>query len=85
MPDGSVKHLHVLGQASGDGSGKVEFVGAVMDVTERKRAAALVAGEKRLLEMIAGGVALPSILDAICRFGEEMVGDASGFNPPCQR
>ena len=85
MPDGSVKHLHVLGQASGDVSGKVEFVGAVMDVTERKRAAALVAGEKRLLEMIAGGVALPSILDAICRFGEEMVGDGFGFNPPGQR
>ena len=76
MPDGSLKHLHVLGQASGDVSGKVEFVGAVMDVSERKRATALVAAEKRILEMIAGGVALPSILDAICRFGEEMVGEA---------
>ena len=46
-----------------------------MDVTERKRAEALVAGEKRLLEMIARGVALRPILEALCRFGQEMSGD----------
>jgi signal transduction histidine kinase len=38
MPDGSVKHVHVVAHALGDESGRVEFVGAVMDVTERKRA-----------------------------------------------
>src|SRR5438132_9422112 len=38
MPDGSVKHVHVVAHALGDESGSVEFVGAVMDVTERKRA-----------------------------------------------
>jgi PAS domain S-box-containing protein len=38
MPDGSVKHLHVLAHASQPSSGKLEYVGAVMDVTERKRA-----------------------------------------------
>jgi PAS domain S-box-containing protein len=54
----------------------VEFVGAVMDVTERKRAEALVAGEKRLLEMIARGGRLEPILDAICRYGEELSGNA---------
>jgi len=75
MPDGSVKHLHVIAHPARNGSGEVEFVGAVMDVTERKRAEALVAGEKRLLEMTARGVALAPLLDALCRFGEEMAGD----------
>ena len=58
MPDGSVKHLHVIAHPVRNSRGEVEFVGAVMDVTGRKRAEALVAGEKRLLEMIARGVAL---------------------------
>jgi PAS domain-containing protein len=55
MLDRSIKYLHVLAHPARDASGEVEFVGAVMDVTDRKRAEALVAGEKRLLEMIAGG------------------------------
>ena len=76
MPDGSVKHLHVLAHPARNGLGDVEFVGAVMDVTERKRAEALVTGEKRLLETIARGVALEPILEALCRFGEEMSGNA---------
>ena len=38
MPDGSVTHVHVVAHALDDASGRVEFVGAVMDVTERKRA-----------------------------------------------
>jgi PAS domain S-box-containing protein len=38
MPDGSVKSLHVLGHALKDAAGNLEIVGAVMDVTERKRA-----------------------------------------------
>jgi PAS domain S-box-containing protein len=38
MPDGSVKDIHVVAHASKDESGIVEFVGAVMDVTERKQA-----------------------------------------------
>jgi PAS domain S-box-containing protein len=38
MPDGSVKHLHVVAHAVMDDGGRREFVGAVMDVTERERA-----------------------------------------------
>jgi PAS domain S-box-containing protein len=37
MPDGRVKHLHVIARASDTSSDNFEFVGAVMDVTERKR------------------------------------------------
>jgi PAS domain S-box-containing protein len=38
MPDASVKHVEVVAHALKRGSDKLEFVGAVMDVTERKRA-----------------------------------------------
>src|SRR5215470_13433648 len=39
---------------------------------ERKRAEDLLAGEKRLLEMIAKGHALSTILEALCRLVEEL-------------
>ncbi|MCU1376933.1 MAG: hypothetical protein JWO68_4219, partial [Actinomycetia bacterium] len=38
MPDGSIKHLHVVAHAKRDISGKIEFIGAVMDVTVAKEA-----------------------------------------------
>jgi signal transduction histidine kinase len=38
MPDGSVKHVQVVAHAIRDASGNIEFVGTLMDVTERKRA-----------------------------------------------
>jgi signal transduction histidine kinase len=38
MPDASVKYLRLVGRPTNDASGHFEFVGAVMDITERKRA-----------------------------------------------
>src|SRR6267143_512165 len=38
MPDGRARHVDVVAHAARDAAGNVEFVGAVMDVTERKRA-----------------------------------------------
>jgi formate hydrogenlyase transcriptional activator len=38
MPDGSLKYIHVLARAFVHSSGDLEFVGAVTDITERKRA-----------------------------------------------
>jgi PAS domain S-box-containing protein len=38
MPDGSVKHVHVLAQPFKNQSSNVEFVGAVTDITDRKKA-----------------------------------------------
>jgi PAS domain S-box-containing protein len=40
MPDGSVKHVRVVGHAGSDDSSEREFVGAVMDVTAAKEAEA---------------------------------------------
>ena len=37
MPDGSVKHIHVVSRALKDEAGNVEVVGALTDITERKR------------------------------------------------
>src|SRR6266550_5615669 len=47
------------------------FQAILRDIGERKRAETLLAGEKRLLEMIATGVALKEILSALCLFIEE--------------
>jgi PAS domain S-box-containing protein len=40
MPDGSVKYVRLVGHPSENESGSFEFVGAVTDITERKRAEA---------------------------------------------
>jgi len=37
LPDGSIKYLHSLAKCSLDHSGDVEYIGAVVDITERKR------------------------------------------------
>jgi PAS domain S-box-containing protein len=39
MPDGSVRHVHIVARATKAGSGAIEFVGAVMDVTEQRNSA----------------------------------------------
>jgi PAS domain S-box-containing protein len=52
----------------------VRWYGTSTDIDDRKRAEALLAGEKRLLEMMASGCSLPDVLDALCRFVEDMAG-----------
>jgi len=70
MPDGSVKHLHVVAHALSYEAGSIEFVGAVMDVTERKQAEALRDDESRILEMIARDAPLDEILKNLVRVME---------------
>jgi formate hydrogenlyase transcriptional activator len=59
MPDGSVKHLHVLARALTTSSGNLEFVGAMTDVTVAKQA------EEKIREQ---EVELRQILDAAPQF-----------------
>jgi PAS domain S-box-containing protein len=37
LPDGSVKHLHVIARAAAGEEGAVEYIGAAMDITARKQ------------------------------------------------
>jgi PAS domain-containing protein len=63
MPDGTVKHVHVVAGPVKDASRSLEFVGAVMDITERKQAAEAL----RVSEQIARSQieALKYALDAL--------------------
>src|SRR6476660_2875703 len=72
LADGSIRHVQGVGRPALGPSGEVDsYTGTTVDLTERKRGEALFAGEKRLLEMIATGVALKEILNALCLIIEE--------------
>src|SRR4029077_12041958 len=72
LADGSIKHVQGVGRPVLADSGEVDrYIGTTVDISERKRGEALFAGEKRLLEMIATGVALEEILNALCAIIEE--------------
>src|SRR6476620_1114319 len=66
LADGSIKHVQGVGRPVLSESGEVNhYTGTTVDISERKRGEALFAGEKRLLEMIATGVALQEILNTL--------------------
>lgn len=65
--DGEYRWFLTQGVPLRDESGKiVRWYGTNVDIDERKRAESLLEGEKNLLEMIATGVALKDILNALC-------------------
>jgi PAS domain S-box-containing protein len=49
----------------------LRWYGILTDIEDRKRAEALLTGEKRILEMVAKGDSLAQILDGLCRLVEE--------------
>jgi len=51
----------------------VKWYGQTTDIDDRKRAETLLAGEKRILEMIARGNHSAVILEALCHLVEEMI------------
>jgi PAS domain S-box-containing protein len=54
--------------------GELVFTVILRDITERKWGEAFLAGEKYLLELIAKGNSLVSVLEALCRIVEEITG-----------
>src|SRR5262245_52283791 len=73
--DGVYRWFLIRAEPFRDESGKiVRWYGTSTDIDDRKRAEALLVGEKRLLEMVASGCSLPDVLDALCRFVEDMAG-----------
>src|SRR6267142_2367271 len=81
MPDGAVKHVHVVAHASGDASGQIEYVGAVMDVTERHRAEGVLREQASLLDLTHDTVFVRDMNDTITywnRGAEQLYGWDSG-------
>jgi PAS domain S-box-containing protein len=52
----------------------VKWYGQTTDIDDRKRAEALLAGEKRLLEMLARGLPLSDVLNTLCQLVENNAG-----------
>lgn len=71
MPEGSVKHVHVVGRSLKEPSGRLEFVGAVSDVTSAKLAYRQVEDLKDQLQR--ENVVLREEVDTTSMF-EEIVG-----------
>jgi formate hydrogenlyase transcriptional activator len=63
VPSGAIKHLHVRAHALHDSSGRVEFVGAVTDITERRAAEIKVA--ERTCELRRSERELRDVIDTI--------------------
>src|SRR6267143_3117699 len=81
MPDGLVKHVHVVARASSDASGELEFVGAVMDVTEQHRAEDVLREQASLLDLTHDTVFVRDMNDTITywnRGAEQLYGRDSG-------
>ena len=77
LTDGSIKHVQGMGRPVIEGSGAIDrYIGTTVDITARKRTEALLAGEKRLLEMVARGDPLTPILETLCRLVEELASGA---------
>jgi PAS domain S-box-containing protein len=71
--DGVYRWVRIRGFPLRDSSGRiVNWYFLQADIDDARRAETLLAGEKRLLEMVASGQPLPVVLDALCRFVEEI-------------
>jgi PAS domain S-box-containing protein len=74
--DGVYRWFHVRGFPLKDTDGRIlRWCVLLNDIDDRKRAEAQLAGEKRLLEMVASGCALTEVLTELCRFVEDTAAD----------
>jgi PAS domain S-box-containing protein len=74
--DGTYRWFNVLGLPLRDAQGRIRhWFHLQIDIDDRKRAEAQLAGEKRLLEMVASGGPIEDVLSALCRFVEDTAAD----------
>ena len=72
--DGVYRWFHMRGFPLRNAQGHiVNWYILASDIDDRKRAEALLAGEKRLLEMVAAGDSISGILEALCQLVESTV------------
>lgn len=72
--DGTYRWFLIRTDPLRDSTGRlVKWYGQNTDIEERKRAEMLLAGEKRVLGMMAGGSSIASILEALCELVESMI------------
>jgi len=70
--DGTRFHAHITGKRIQLSDDEDAAYLIFRDISARKQADALFAGEKRLLEVIAAGGSLATTLDALCRLAEDV-------------
>ena len=69
--DGVYRWFHTRGLPLRDSEGRIVlWYSLATDVDDQKRAEALLAGEKRVLEMVAGSHSMSEILEALCQLVE---------------
>src|ERR1700704_6758633 len=74
--DGVYRWFNVLGLPLRDTEGEILcWFHLLIDIDGRKRAEAQLAGEKRLLEMVASNCPLTDVLTALCKFVEDTSSD----------
>jgi PAS domain S-box-containing protein len=74
--DGVYRWFHVRGFPLKDTDGRIlRWCFLLADIDDRKRAEAQLAGEKRLLEMVASNCPLTDVLTALCKFVEDTSAD----------
>src|SRR6266700_3623846 len=74
--DGVYRCFQVRGLPLRDSNGRiVRWYVLLTDIDDRKRAEAQLAGEKRLLEMVASSCPLTDVLTAVCKFVEDTSAD----------
>lgn len=74
--DGMYRWFLIRGVPHEDENGALCWYGENTDIEDRKRAEMLIAGENRLLELMAHGTPLPRVLEALCELVEETIDDS---------
>ena len=68
LPNGGVRWMETRGELTYDDAGQpVSLIGNSQDITDRRRAEALLVADNQILQMIASGAQLANVLDAIVK------------------